>query len=283
MSSLASVLVGVGVVLVIAAAVGIATAVRHRRWAPMPGGHAHNDYRHHRPLLGALNQGFTSVEVDVWPGTGPGGDRLLVGHDEKDLERWRTLRGLYLEPLARRVEEYGRVQPGVDRPFQLLIEIKSDPERSWELLEAELADYQFMLTRFEAGNIHPGAVTVVISGKPPRDALAKADVRYAACDGTFGAIGNPDQPAALVPLCSENWTWKFSWNGTGQMPAAERELLREWVAKAHAEGRTVRFWGVPGSHSAKIRKAFWEEMRAAEVDYLGTDDLAALRAFLHVR
>lgn len=147
MSSLVIVLVGVGVVFAAAIGVGVVTAARHRRWDPTPGGHAHNDYRHHRPLLAALDQGFTSVEVDIWPHRGPNGvDRLLVGHDEGDLERWRTLRGLYLEPLARRVDEYGAAQPGLKKPFQLLVEIKSDPERSWELLSAELADYSHMLT-----------------------------------------------------------------------------------------------------------------------------------------
>lgn len=66
------------------------------------------------------------------------------------------------------------------------------------------------------------------------------------------------------------------------MPASERELLHEWVAKAHEEGRAVRFWGVPGGKSPKIREAFWREMKAAGVDYLGSDDLPALRAFLRL-
>ncbi|TQS45363.1 phosphatidylinositol-specific phospholipase C/glycerophosphodiester phosphodiesterase family protein [Cryptosporangium phraense] len=282
MSSLVAVLAGLGVVVLVAIGVGVAAQVRHRRWGPMTGGHAHNDYRHHRPLLAALDQGFTSVEVDIWPHQDADGTpTLLVGHDEADLERWRTLRGLYLDPLARRVAAQGRVQPGYDRPFQLLVEIKNDPEWCWELLAAELDEYSSMLTRFEGDEIHPGAVTVVITGKPPREALAAAPVRYAACDGSLSAVGS-DLPASLVPLCSEKWSWKFQWDGRGEMPAEEREKLRDWVAKAHAEGRTVRFWGVP-AHSRKTRNAFWREMREAKVDYLGTDDLAALRAFMTTR
>ncbi|EXG81087.1 hypothetical protein [Cryptosporangium arvum] len=281
MSALATVLVGLAVVVVIAAGVGIAAHVRHRRWGALTGGHAHNDYRHSRPLLAALDQGFTSVEVDIWPHQDERGvPRLLVGHDAEDLEYWRTLRGLYLDPLARRVAEHGGVLPGYDRPFQLLVEIKNDPEWCWELLAAELDNYTDMLTRFEGDEIHAGAVTVVITGKPPKKELAAAPVRYAACDGSLAAVGS-DSPASLVPLCSEKWDWKFTWDGHGAMPDAERELLREWVAKAHAEGRTVRFWGVP-AHSRRQRRAFWREMRDAEVDYLGTDDLSALRAFLHV-
>lgn len=33
---------------------------------PLPRAHAHNDYEHARPLLDALDHGFTSVEADVW-------------------------------------------------------------------------------------------------------------------------------------------------------------------------------------------------------------------------
>jgi hypothetical protein len=282
MSALVAVLIGLAVVVVIAVGIGVTTQLRHRRWGPLTGGHAHNDYRHGRPLLAALDQGFTSVEVDIWPHQDEHGvPRLLVGHDAEDLEYWRTLRGLYLDPLARRAADHGGVLPGYDRPFQLLIEIKNDPEWCWELLSAELEEYKDMLTRFEGDKIHPGAVSVVITGKPPRKQLAAAPVRYAACDGSLAAVGS-DAPASLVPLCSEKWDWKFHWDGHGEMPDDERQLLREWVAKAHAEGRTVRFWGVP-AHSRRQRRAFWKEMRDAEVDYLGTDDLSALRSFLAPR
>src|SRR4051812_44226103 len=43
---------------------------------PLKNAHAHNDYLHPRPLFDALDQGFTSVEVDVFLVNG----QLLVGH-----------------------------------------------------------------------------------------------------------------------------------------------------------------------------------------------------------
>ena len=43
---------------------------------PLPRAHAHNDYYHRRPLLDALDQGFCSVEADIYLVE----DRLLVGH-----------------------------------------------------------------------------------------------------------------------------------------------------------------------------------------------------------
>src|SRR2546426_1011359 len=54
---------------------------------PLLNAHAHNDYEHSRPLLDALDQGFTSVEADVFPVAG----NLLVAHDFYALRPDRTL------------------------------------------------------------------------------------------------------------------------------------------------------------------------------------------------
>ena len=68
---------------------------------PLERAHAHNDYEHDRPLLDALDDGFTSVEADVWLV----GDQLYIGHDGPDLSR--TLAATYLEPLRQRFRDNG--------------------------------------------------------------------------------------------------------------------------------------------------------------------------------
>ena len=59
--------------------------------APLPNAHAHNDYEHDRPLLDALDHGFTSIEADVFLVEG----QLLVAHNFADaktkIEPARTL------------------------------------------------------------------------------------------------------------------------------------------------------------------------------------------------
>src|ERR1700748_1478515 len=70
---------------------------------PLLNAHAHNDYEHTHPLFDALDQGFASVEADVYPVDG----ELLVGHNRRDLKPERTLESLYLAPLAARVEKNG--------------------------------------------------------------------------------------------------------------------------------------------------------------------------------
>jgi hypothetical protein len=63
------------------------------------------------------------------------------------------------------------------------------------------------------------------------------------------------------------------------MPAEERYLLHGLVRAAHADGRRVRFFGIPG-RSRRARLAFWRELAAAGVDLIGTRDLGALPRFL---
>src|SRR5262245_38461023 len=63
--------------------------------SPLVRAHAHNDYEHQRPLLDALDQGFCSVEADVWLVDG----QLRVAHDLKDAQPERKLQKLDLDPL----------------------------------------------------------------------------------------------------------------------------------------------------------------------------------------
>ena len=62
---------------------------------PFPA-HAHNDYLHERPLYEALENSFRSIEADVFSR----GDSLYVAHNRSDIRPGKTLRALYLDPLA---------------------------------------------------------------------------------------------------------------------------------------------------------------------------------------
>jgi glycerophosphoryl diester phosphodiesterase len=263
-----------GVAATLAGGAGLWARAARREWSPLVGTHAHNDYRQRRPLQDALRYGYVSVEADVWAVDG----QLLVGHDAHDLTPTRTLRSLYLEPLAARVALRQCVHPGLTSPFQLVVEFKTDGEETYPLLEAELADYAGLLTRYENGQIVPGAISVVISGSCPRQVLAAQPLRYAGCDGSFAELGEKF-PADLVPLISEKLAWRFNWRGVGPMPDEERAKLRKLVGQAHEEGRRVRFWGVP-SKPTRVRQAIWRELHAAGVDYLDADRLRSLNSFL---
>ncbi|MEU0267660.1 phosphatidylinositol-specific phospholipase C/glycerophosphodiester phosphodiesterase family protein [Nocardioides sp. NPDC006303] len=237
--------------------------------------HAHNDYEHERPLLDALEHGFTSVEADVWLVDG----ELLVAHDAEDLDPARTLERLYLAPLKKLVRGKGRdVYPGYDGTFQLLIDIKNTGEATYAAIEKELGDYEELFTRYENGTVKEGPVEAVISGDRPLETMRSATERFSFYDGRMSDLRS-GMPASLMPLVSDNWTKVFVWQGIGPMPETERRKLHEIVDHAHTQGYRVRFWATPDTDGA-AREAVWTELLAAGVDHINTDDLEDLDAFL---
>lgn len=243
----------------------------------LPQAHSHNDYEQARPLLDALDHGFTSVEADVWLVN----DRLLIGHTFFQLDASSTFESEYLEPLAKRVATHGgRVYDDWDGSVQLLIDVKTDADETYRALERALAPHRSLLTRFVDGRSEPGAITVVISGNRPRALMESQGERLAAYDGRIEDVGER-AAASFMPLISARWDDVFRWHGEGAMSASERLRLQELVASAHAGGQRVRFWGTPEDLPA--RDAVWSELVAAGVDYVNTDDLTGLRSWFDAR
>ena len=243
--------------------------------APLAQAHAHNDYEHERPLFDALDHGFTSVEADVWLVDG----ELLVGHDQTDLRPGRTLESLYLDPLEHRMlEQHGSIYPGWDGTFQLLIDVKSAAGPTYAAVHDALEDHRTSMTTYKRDGVRQGAVDAVISGNRDLGAMQAQKTRYAGYDGRLSDLGS-GLPDEVMPLVSDNWTKHFTWQGVGPMPAAERDKLHAIVDRAHAAGYRVRFWATPDA-ALPAREAVWQELLAADVDQINTDDLPGLRAFL---
>jgi hypothetical protein len=237
--------------------------------APLAQAHAHNDYLHERPLLDALDHGFTSVEADIFLVDG----KLLVGHTARELKSERTLEKLYLDPLRARVRAGGgSVYPG-GGPFHLLIDLKSAAEPTYAALAKVLAEYADIISAVRDGKVEPKAVNVTISGNRPTRTLTLEKLRYAGLDGRLSDLDS-NQPVHLLPIVSDSWAAHFKWKGAGPLGDAERKKLTDAVGKAHAHGRRIRFWATPESIAA------WRELQSAGVDMINTDDLAGLEAFL---
>lgn len=250
----------------------VPAGVRAAQTAPLPRGHAHNDYEHPRPLLDALDQGFCSVEADLFLVDG----QLLVAHDAWRVQPERTLESLYLDPLRERVKAHGgRVFPG-GPTFTLLVDLKADGAATYARLRDVLAGYRDMLTVFHRDQVETNAVTIILSGDRPRALLAAEGTRLAALDGRPEDLRvNP--PVTLVPLVSDAWRNHFTWRGEGEMPAAEQAKLKELVDTAHAQGRRLRFWAAPDL------PAGWLVQRDAGVDLINTDKLRELRDWMEPR
>lgn len=236
----------------------------------LPRAHAHNDYLHKRPLQDALSHGFNSVEADIFLVD----DQLLVAHSHQEIHPQRTLESLYLEPLKQRVKAGdGKVYPNAP-PFRLMIDIKSDAETTYAALNIMLAKYADILAQVHDSKFQPGAIEVVISGNRPQQTIAAANSRYAGIDGRLGDLGG-QKAKHLMPLISDNWKSHFKWNGAGEIPAAEKEKLRQLVRRTHDEGRAIRFWGTPDT------LAMWRVLDECGVDAINTDDLSGLAKYLN--
>ena len=237
--------------------------------APLENAHAHNDYLHQRPLLDALDHGFTSIEADVFPVEG----QLQVAHTFLELSKDKTLEGLYLMPLRNIAKRNGGSIYGDGKPIILLVDIKTKGVEAYAILDALLKSYDDVVSSHLDGQLREKAVTVIISGDRPRAEIEKSNPRYAAIDGRLGDLESAP-PASLVPLISDNWGNHFKYRGQGEMPAAEREKLAAIVRKCHEQGRRLRFWATPENST------LWTELQNAGVDLIGTDDLEALQRHL---
>ena len=244
--------------------VGEATAVK-----PLVRAHAHNDYLHERPLLDALDRGFTSVEADVFLVDG----RLLVAHSVLELNPDRTLEKLYLDPLRERVRAGGGKLFADGTGLTLLVDIKADGEAAYQALAKTLAEYDDLISVVRDGRLQKKPVTVVVSGDRPWRTISAEKTRYIGLDGRLSDLDST-LPSHLLPLISDNWTSHFRWRGVGEMPQDEWDKLVAIVRKAHAAGRRVRFWATPDEES------MWRQLHAAGVDLINTDDLEGLSRFL---
>jgi Glycerophosphoryl diester phosphodiesterase family len=226
--------------------------------------HAHNDYEHKRPLFEALESGFTSVEADVYLVDG----KLLIAHDRKDLKPERTLKSLYLEPLAEIAKSKGYIFEGIE--FTLMVDIKADGAAATRALIYELEPYRGFIS-----TMIPRAIKVVVSGARSLEVIKRESFRLLSADGRPVDLDLPaDRDIAWV---SDNWSNQFKWAGVGPFPATERQKLGELARKAHERGYRLRFWATPEN------PIVWDELLKAGVDLIGTDKLGQLSQFLRRR
>jgi phosphoribulokinase len=235
---------------------------------PIMRGHAHNDYLHPRPLFDALDNGFCSVEVDVFLVN----DALLVAHFSLFVRPERTLESLYLQPLRERARQFdGKIFPDAER-FYLWIELKSEAQSTYTVLRKVLEQYADILTRYENGVEIPGAVTVILTGNAGLNLIQHELIRYVCVDGRLSAL-HSDISASFIPVVSLNWVQEFS-RFRGELSPAQQEKLAEHIRNAHAHGRKLRYWNAPDNET------FWKILHDAGVDLINTDRLGAFRNFI---
>ncbi|MEZ4899074.1 MAG: phosphatidylinositol-specific phospholipase C/glycerophosphodiester phosphodiesterase family protein [Saprospiraceae bacterium] len=237
---------------------------------PLPNAHAHNDYEHNRPLLDALDQGFTSVEADVFLVD----DRLVVTHNlphqAAERQALPTLEELYLQPLLERVKENdGVVFPGYTRPFYLMIDFKSAAKETYSVLLKTLESFQEMLHTAH----HNGPVTIFISGNRPIEQILADPEIIVGLDGRPDDLQRSISPDRM-PVVSISFGTIGSWDGQTLMPRKMRKAIQQLAKACHVQGKKLRLWAIPDT------KLSWSTMLRLGVDLINTDDLEGLSRLL---
>ena len=233
---------------------------------PIPQAHAHNDYEHDKPLFEALSHGFTSVEADVHLMH----NELYVVHDAP--ENWShtpTLEDLYLIPLQQRVQQNsGRVYPGYNEFFYLMIDFKTDADQTYVKLKEVLKKYESMLSIVgENGKDQPEKqVKIFISGNRPITQLLQDQEKLAGLDGRPADL-EKGYPVSVMPVISDNYNNHLSWDGTGKVDRKERKKLKDMINKANDQGKIVRLWAAPDTSEA------WDFLLSMGVGLINTDRL----------
>lgn len=222
--------------------------------------HSHNDYKRNVPFYQAYACGASSIEADVF--VSPGGDDILVAHDEVELPTASTFDELYLKPAVEMYKRDGRA-------YQLLIDPKTSAEPTLAVLVGKLAAYPEVFDP----TVNTEAIRVVISGNRPAPSEFS---KYPSCISFDGSLDTSytEQQLERVAMFSDQFDNYSKWNGKGYIIDSEKEALREVIDRVHAMGKPIRFWGTPDNITA------WNTFRSMGVDFINTDKPEECSIFL---
>jgi hypothetical protein len=241
---------------------------------PIQHGHAHNDYEHKRPLFEALENGFTSIEIDVYIHN----DDLIVSHAAVGLDSKPDIENLYLKPIQKIIQQNGGwVYKGYKQPVIFMIDCKTGGKETYDKLKEVLGKYADILAVYHHDSIiKPGPIQILISGNKPFEFLAKEETSFMTMDADLNTI-DKNQYNAITTRYSDPWGTYFTWAGNGEMPDDVKSKLNELVKKAHALKEQIRFYHIPDKPNA------WKALLDAGVDWINTDKLKEYAEFWRKR
>ncbi|WP_240755284.1 alkaline phosphatase [Pedobacter sp. SYP-B3415] len=228
-------------------------------------GHSHNDYKQAVPLKTAYNAGMGSIEADIFLRSG----QLFVAHEASEIETSRTLKQLYLNPLAEIYKaNNNRPYPRQDWKLQLVIDLKQDYREVLPVLIRELNAFE---DTFDASR-NPRAIRIVISGNMPPPAEFGQFPKSLSFDGRPQLTYTPGQ-LERIAMISDDLKAYTIWNGKGNPTGEDEAKLRAVISKAHGQNKPFRFWATQDSPNT------WIVLERLGADWINTDQPAALQQF----
>jgi alkaline phosphatase len=224
--------------------------------------HSHNDYEKPFPFWEAYNQGFGSIEADIFLQ----GDNLIIAHDTIQLKLGRTLDSFYLQPLQQCIKKNsGYPYPDRSRVLLLLIDIKTEPVPTLGKLVEKLKAYPLITAC--------PAIKIVITGNRPPAAAFTGYPPFIYFDGEL-YLNYSAEALTRIEMLSDDFKRYSIWNGKGIIPQKERRVLDSLIAKAHNAHKKLRFWNAPDTINS------WYGFIKLGVDYINTDHIYGAATFL---
>ncbi|KXL45247.1 MAG: hypothetical protein FE78DRAFT_90721, partial [Acidomyces sp. 'richmondensis'] len=136
---------------------------------------SHNDYWRDKPLFDAIHWGCIGAEADVWLFD----EDLYVGHTLATLSQDRTLKNMYIDPLASLLGKHdseqdhavcaghGLFETSPAQTFVLLIDIKNSGQETVDLVQSQLQSLRAMgcLSHWDGTAFNSREITVVLTGR----------------------------------------------------------------------------------------------------------------------
>ena len=224
--------------------------------------HSHNDYEQKVPYWLAYNAGFGSIEADIFLVDSV----LYVAHDRNELQRKIKLEDEYLLPIRQCLQKnkgYPYLNSG--KKLQMLIDIKTDSINTLNVLIRLLKKYPELI---QSENL-----SWVITGNRPDQRLFASYPDFIRFDGELHKTYSPEALGKISMMSDDFKRYSF-WKGEDSMPVTDETILKSAILKSHDLNKPVRFWNAPDKPNA------WRQLMGLQVDYINTDRIRELAAFL---
>ena len=225
--------------------------------------HSHNDYEQAAPFWMAWQEQFGSIEADIWLL----GGKVIIGHDTTEIKSGRTLEEFYVKPLAACIgKNHGHPYADSSRRLIILVDVKADSV-------ATLAALIALLDRYPSLE-HCPWLKWVISGNRPDATQYVSYPPFIAFDGILHAQYTPAE-LARIAMMSDDLRHYTRWDSRTGIPDTGLDSLKQAISRSHALHLPVRLWDAPDFPAA------WHQLMQLQVDYLNTDHITDLAAYLN--
>lgn len=230
--------------------------------------HSHNDYRQTKPLYNSLENGFTSIEVDVYYKK----NKLKISHLPTLLFLKKDIETLYLKPLQRIIKKNnGTVFKEDSSQFTLMIDFKNDKEKIFTVLSQLSNKYNGMFETYSPTSKTWGPIKMLLTGNPPLELYLKDSLKFALIDGSLQQMKNVRYQKWFGRI-STNYKNHFS-NTADQLTEEEEIKMKSLVDSVHKAGYPFRFW------NTENYECNWEALLNYGCDVINIDNLKNFRLF----